>query len=206
MQTKKWIIEPFLDRVQFEEMKQSFPVVKTAGVRAMNDLCCTDDEYKTFINEHPAWMKFHKMIFSKSFWENYLPTINVYSFSPNYMEHRSGAMDPRERRPFLYSRIDIGVATAGYGIENGGRGIHIDNKQRVISGLLYFTNQWTLDGGEFCFCTPDGRVTEKVPVGENKAILSHQDADAWHFVNPLKKGIRKFVYFSLNATWAFYKR
>jgi hypothetical protein len=172
----------------------------------MHDLCCVDAEYKTFIAENESWLKFHKMIFSKSFWEPYLPTIDVYSYSAQYMEHRSGAMDPRERRPFLYSRIDIGVAPPGYGIENGGRGIHIDNKQRVISGLLYFTNQWELDGGEFIFCWPDGRTKRKVELEDNLCVLSHQDKNAHHYVNPLKRGTRRFVYFSLNATWEFHKR
>lgn len=202
----KWTLDNFLEKNHFQLMLDTFPDVQGMSVRAHNDLYCGDTEYKKFILHHEGWRKFHNMIFSKSFWEPYFPNINLYTFNPSYLEHRSGAMDPKEQRQFLYSRIDIGVAKQGYGIENGGRGVHIDNKQRVISGLLYFTNQWELDGGEFCFCTPDARILDKIELRYNRAIISHQDADAWHFVNPLKRGTRRFVYFSLNATWPFYKR
>jgi len=33
---------------------------------------------------------------------------------------------------FLFPRMDFGVGYAGYGIENGGRGIHTDNITRLI--------------------------------------------------------------------------
>lgn len=204
--TNKWVIDNFLKSDHFELMKDTFPHVTSPGVRAHNDLYCGDPEYRKFITAQEGWRRFHNMIFSKAFWTPFMPSIDAYAFNPSYLEHRSGCMDPKEQRPFLYSRIDIGVARPGYGIENGGRGIHIDNKQRVISGLLYFIDQSELDGGEFCFCTPDGRITQKVDVAENRAIISHQDKDAYHFVNPLKSGTRYFVYFSLNATWSFYKR
>lgn len=205
--TNKWIVDNFLNADHFILMHDTFPTVHGGtGVRAHNDLYSGDVEYRKFITEHEGWRRFHNMVFSKSFWQPYFPNINLYTFNPSYMEHRSGAMDPKEQRHFLYSRIDIGIAREGYGIENGGRGVHIDNKQRIISGLLYFTDQKDIQGGEFNFCTPDGRVTEKVPIKLNRAIISHQDKDAWHFVSPLKRGIRYFVYFSLNATWQFYKR
>ena len=202
----KWIIDNFLKYDHFQLMKDTFPEVEGAGVRAHNDLCSVDPEYRKFITKQEGWRRFHNMVFSREFWLPFFPNANLYAYSSSYQEHRTGVMDPKEQRVFMYSRIDIGVARAGYGIDNGGKGIHIDNKQRIISGLLYFTDQNLLNGGEFCFCTPDGRITNKVDVRENRAIISHQDKDAYHFVNPLKAGVRKFVYFSLNATWNFYKR
>lgn len=181
----------FLPRAQFQQMKASFPAT---------DLYCGDLEYKSLIAGNEHWYKFHKMIFSKTFWELYLPTINVYSFSPLYREHKSGAMDPRERRPFLYARIDILTE------RQSTSGIHIDEKQRICTGVLCFTNQWELDGGEIVLCHPDGRTKKKIEFADNLCTVNHQDRDGHHYTNPLKRGTKRFVQFSLNATWAFYKR
>lgn len=200
-----WVIDDFLLKSQFNEMKSTFPIVKNEGVRAMNDLYCSDKEYIEHVYSHPAWMAFHDAVFSSRFWEVYFPEVRQFEFKKSYKEPRSGTLE-NDLKPFLYSRIDIGVATSGYGIHNGGRGVHIDNRQRIISGLLYFTDQSELDGGEFLFCTKQGEITRKVPLKENRCVLSHQTKDAWHMVQPLRKGVRRFVYFSLNATWPFYER
>lgn len=184
----------FLPQVQFQQMKASFPAT---------DLYCDDLEYKSLIGGSEHWLKFHKMIFSKSFWQFYLPTIEVYSFSALYREHKSGAMDPRERRPFLYSRIDILTERAG---STHKAGIHIDEKQRICTGVLCFTNHWELDGGEIILCHPDGRAKKIIKFEDNLCTVNHQDKDGHHYTSPMKRGTKRFIQFSLNATWEFYKR
>lgn len=181
----------FLPRAQFQQMKAHYPT---------SNLYCEDVEYKSLIAGNEKWNKFHKMIFSKSFWEFYLPSINLYTFSPLYRESRTGVMDPRERRPFLYARIDIKTE------RQSTSGIHIDEKQRIVTGVLCFTNQWEIDGGEIILCHPDGRTKKKISFEDNLCTINHQDKDGHHYINPMKRGTKRYVEFSLNATWPFYKR
>lgn len=207
------VINNFLDTEFYNNLKDSFPDVKNQGVRAMNDLYCEDREYLELIAKNKYWNDFHNLIFSKNFWDETMKSaFNSYftqnfKFDPYFRESRCGTINFSQfNEKFLYGRIDIGVATAGYGINNGGRGNHIDNVQRVVSGLLYFTDQSELVGGEFQQCTENGQVLETVQVRENKCVLSIQDKNAWHKVNPLKSGTRKFIYFSLNTNWDFHGR
>lgn len=203
----KWVLDNFLESKHYIAMHSCFPTVKNASVRADNDIYCGDKEYISHISKYRPWQVFHEMIFSQQFWEPYFPTIKDFKFDNGHLEHRAGVLDSKVTEKFLYSRIDVGVAGPGYGINNGGRGVHVDNKQRIISGLLYFTDQHTIDGGEFCFCTPDGKISSMHQLKQNRAIISHQDTEnGWHMVNPLRRGIRKFIYFSLNATWSYYGR
>lgn len=202
----KLILDNFLAIPHYIEMLNSFPEVTNAGVRSMNDLYSGDKEYKPFIENNRAWRIFHEMVFTKSHWESlHMADISQYEFNPTYQEPRGGELESGLDK-FLYGRIDVGVAREGYGINNGGRGPHVDNCQRIISGLLYFTDQSELEGGEFVFCKKDGTPIQIVPIEQNLCILSRQDKEAYHFVNPLRRGIRRFVYFSLNATWPFYDR
>lgn len=184
----------FLPRAQFQQMKADYP---------SSNLYCADPQYKSLLAANEKWNMFHKMIFSKSFWEFYLPNINVYTFSPLYRENVSGAMDPRERRPFLYARIDVITERTGQAPQVG---IHIDEKQRIVTGVLCFTNQWEIDGGEIILCQPDGRTKKKISFEDNLCTLNHQDKDGHHYIAPLKRGTKRYVEFSLNATWPFYKR
>lgn len=206
------VINNFLDSGLFAKLEKDFPDVNNEGVRAHNDLYCTDKEYMELLEESDAWQGFHNMVFSQTFWERIVKDyfrseikFNL-NFKNDFRENRSGTPVFQTLRFYTYGRIDIGVAHQGYGINNGGRGVHIDNKQRLISGLLYFTNQSEIDGGEFDICDSNGQVFERIPVKKNRAIISIQNENAWHKVNPLKTGIRKFVYFSLNSSWNFWGR
>ena len=49
---------------------------------------------------------------------------------------------------FLYPRLDIGFGEKDYGIKTGGKGIHIDNPQRLISILFYAGGYSNIEGGE----------------------------------------------------------
>lgn len=202
----QWVIDNFLPESQFNEMRETFPEITSEAVRADNDLYCGDREYSKHISRNRSWLRFHEKVFSRAFWAPFMPNISLFEFNNSYLEPRSGVAEHGLPR-FLYSRIDIGIAGPGYGINNGGRGLHIDNRQRIISGLLYFTSQSEIEGGEFCFCSPDGRIKEKHSLRLNRAIISHQDnIGGWHMVNPLRKGKRRFIYFSLNSTWDYYER
>lgn len=206
------IINNFLDSGLFAKMERDFPIVLNEGFRAQNDLSCTDTEYQELLEESDAWTGFHNMVFSQKFWENIVKEYfqSEIKFNLNFKtdarENRAGVPIFQSLRFYTYARLDIGVATKGYGINNGGRGAHIDNKQRLISCLLYFSDQSELQGGEFQMCDSRGQVYETIPVKRNRAIISIQNENAWHKVNPLKSGIRRFVYFSLNSSWNYWGR
>lgn len=113
---------------------------------------------------------------------------------------------------FLFPRIDFGIGYSGYGINNGGRGVHTDNITRLISVLLFFTNQEEIVGGEHFLHKVDENYNPKIfktiEVKENRLIASIQSNNAYHSVNPLISGERKAVYMSVSCSkkiWSDYK-
>lgn len=192
----------------YEELKKDFPKNLHESVRSHEDLYSTDNLYQELLGNSPAWYWLDKKVHSYNFWKPILDKFGLYisaPFNDYYREPRSGVVEEHFVR-FLYARMDIGLGLPGYGIENGGRGLHIDNPQRIISGLLYFTDQRELDGGEFDVCDEDGCLYQRISLKENMAILSLQNEDAWHRVSPLLSGERRAVYFALNASWRYWDR
>lgn len=114
-----------------------------------------------------------------------------------------------EKEEFFYSRIDVGYGLEGYGLENGGGGNHIDNHNRVISSLLYFSDQGDFEGGEFEITEEDGSVCQRVSLRENLCVMSSQNKYGWHRVNPITKlkndKPRIGIYFALSCTVPFWK-
>ncbi|MHA2305329.1 MAG: 2OG-Fe(II) oxygenase [Candidatus Hodarchaeales archaeon] len=113
---------------------------------------------------------------------------------------------------FLFPRIDFGVGFSGYGVNNGGRGVHTDNVTRLISIMLFFTDQSEITDGQHQMFKIDEKynpiMTKSVEVKKNRLLASIQSNDAYHSVNPLKFGERRAIYMSIsssNKIWKDYK-
>ena len=129
------------------------------------------------------------------------------NFNASYIEPIDGLIETNEQ--FFYGRMDLGFGFNGYGEINGGKGNHIDNFNRVISGLLYFSDQKDFEGGEFEFTDKDGNTDQSINIAQNMAIFSVQDKDGWHRVNPLKE-IKEYpriaIYFALSYSQKYWNR
>lgn len=130
-----------------------------------------------------------------------------YDFK-NHIEPDNGVFQTNEK--FMYGRMDVGFGIEGYGEINGGKGNHIDNFNRVISCLLYFSDQDDFNGGEFEVTDKYGNTLQSLKIRENMCIMSVQDKDGWHRVNPVKALLtgkpRVAIYFALSATWKYFNR
>lgn len=203
---KYLIKDNFLDSDTFNKLLDEFPTEWGRGLRSHKDIFYADPAWQKLSD---AWKQFYNVIHTWSFWKPFVYELGVQDIVPpfdeTYREVRGGS-PPLIEPPVSYARADIGLGYEGYGKVNGGRGPHIDNPQRIISGLLYFTDQSTIEGGEFQFCDKAGAVQKTVDLKLNRAVLSVQDNDAWHMVNPLRKGERRAVYFALSATKRMWSR
>jgi hypothetical protein len=138
---------------------------------------------------------------SQTFWKSLCMIFSIdmpRDFREDYIEPKSGRIS--EKNYFSYSRMDVGWGLEGYGICHGGRGNHIDNYTRIISCILYFSDQSDFEGGEHCLTDSKGNVDQKINIAENLLIASVQDSNAWHKVNPIKKVIKSriSIYFALS--------
>lgn len=198
-------LDNFLPDEVFWYLKESFPIKWGDSVRSHKDIYCTDEVFKDL---SPVWQILYEHIHTEKFWDKCCKYLNVkppVNFRPEYREPRDGVATITTE-VFTYARCDIGLGLAGYGLLNGGRGVHIDNTQRIISGLLYFTDQSDLEGGEFDVCESDGSLVERIPLACNRAVLSVQNNEGWHRVNPLIRGERRAVYFALSSSIKVWNR
>jgi hypothetical protein len=189
------------------------------GVRSHKDIHESDELFKEVCDKSEWWRLFSAQIHSKGWWRQQISLmlrnlepeenplgqlsegIEGMPFRHDYVESRAGIPDGKE--VFLYGRMDIGYGVEGYGRDNGGKGVHIDMPQRIVSGLLYFTDQNQLEGGEFQRYSQDGKtLIAQYPVQRNRAILSFQAPGAYHAVNPVTKAItpRVAAYFALSCS------
>jgi len=191
----------------FEKMLKELPPIEkvTCGVRSHKDIHVQDEIFQTM----PTWKRFAEMVYSGMLWVPYLPFLqsenlrfpySVDMYDPSFIEPRSGAV--KTDKVFFYSRLDIGYGVEGYGAVNGGRGIHIDMPQRLISSLIYFSDQSDFTGGEFIAYNNYKVLNEVVKIKPNLMISSIQNENAWHSVNPIKscKKPRIAAYMALSCS------
>ena len=76
----------------------------------------------------------------------------------------------------------------GYGKNTGGKGIHVDNPQRLISILLYFGGFESMTGGEF-ENLEKGKdnlvISNVIKPKPNSLVASLQSNISFHDVNPV---------------------
>jgi hypothetical protein len=196
-------------RYDYHQLRAGLPARGNAGMRSHEDITERDVELRTLIWADVAWMRLWQDIHSYEFWLPYLNMWNIRGvtedlFDPNFIEDRTGGHGSDDIK--FFGRMDIGYGDPGYGVVNGGKGLHIDRPNRIMSGLLYFTDQSELEGGEFMAMNQGLDKLTTIPLEENLAIISVQDKDGMHMVRPLSKGRRVAVYFALSCTEDYWDR
>jgi hypothetical protein len=113
---------------------------------------------------------------------------------------------------FLYPRIDIGTGIKNYGINNGGRGPHIDNPQRLISILYYCGGFSKIEGGEHRIyeinkSKKDLNIFKTIYPKKNTLIAAIQNNIAFHDVNPVTniEGQRNAFYLAISSNLRIWK-
>ncbi len=203
---------PFRDPNEFAALKAELPDFTTAPhfFRSDRDLHYWDPSFVE-MRKSSVWKNFCGSLSTKEFWSPYLEHFSGYfgelKCDPRELQIDSFVEDPIGRRPeatnlYLYPRIDIGYGGVGYGLHNGGRGVHIDRPQRLISIMFYFTGQDGMEGGEFEIYRDPHSLLKRIPLQENLAIISFQTKDAWHAVNPVRsiKYKRVAAYIALSSS------
>jgi hypothetical protein len=203
-------------------MKLALPPIDrvASASRSHKDLFWESQEFKTLVlDQSPEWRQFvWGFVQNRTAWlrlyERLAPEagalreqIETLSFRPERgIEDEKGRILQKTSETFLYPRFDIGYGVDGYGVENGGRGPHIDYPQRIISLLWYFSDGRSMDGGELdlfhSLNNAPTKVCERITIAENMAVAVLQDEKGWHAVNPVVRTPepRITVYMTLSSS------
>ena len=217
------IIKSFFNN--FSDLKENFPNKNemSSPIRMHKDLTYPDKNYIDLIKKNIAYNQLHYWVYSKNFiifflnifkkdilkrYNNNELLYNPFDlkFSPQPYELRGNIMSRKNLSEdlFIFPRIDIGLGLKDYGKINGGKGPHIDNLTRIISIMIYFTNQDDIKGGEFRMFNVDENyeysLKKIINIKENLLLASLQSNSAFHDVNPLLDGERKAMYLSISCS------
>lgn len=229
-------IKNFFDKNFFKELEDGFPSLdqfknsKSSFKRMHYDITYGDFLYNQLITNNKAYRKFHDYIYSNQFIDLcinfFLKDIN-HEIKKNFLDQNvlnyrkityyadlenSNAVLHKNSKAFLYPRFDIGTGLKGYGISTGGGGVHVDNQQRLISGLFYVGGYQKILGGEHRIWkkTKDKKkieIHEVIEPEKNLMILALQNNIAFHDVNPVNSidGTRNAFYLAVSSSksvWA----
>ena len=167
-------IRNFLDLEFFKNLESNFPKVEEfkdaiRSVKRMDyDTTYGDSLYNELIVKNEQFKKFHEYVYSKEFANFFIDIFNKdieneykkgfliddiskYDIRPEPFEV-GGVIGKKQFKKkddkFFYPRLDLGLGLKGYGKNNGGGGIHIDNPQRLVSILFYLGGYKKIEGGE----------------------------------------------------------
>jgi hypothetical protein len=210
----------------YEQYDNSYPMeFLSTPIRMDKDLTYGDNNYEKIFNT--VFFNLHNYVYSSEFIEDFL-LIFKDQFEEKY---KNGDLlynpydlaikpDPYELRNFisrknnindelfLFPRMDFGVGYPGYGFSNGGRGIHTDNVTRLVSIMLFFSDQSDLRKGEHLLYGVVNKVPKmkkKIDVKKNRLLASIQSNDAYHAVDPLLAGERRAIYMSISCSSKIWK-
>ena len=224
------IIDNFFDQDFYNEIEKNFPLVsefkkqKNKINRMHYDISHKDKLYDDLIKSNQSFKVLHDYIYSINFIEFFmkifnssiqneitnknLKDINFYNLSANpfEIEKITSKVDIQEndKNLFLYPRLDLGVGLKGYGKDTGGKGIHVDNPQRLISILLYLGGYNHLEGGELRIWKKELNKLEIANIIKptpNRLVASLQTNLSFHDVNPVRKinGSRNACYIAISS-------
>jgi hypothetical protein len=216
---------------EIDGFNAEFPTKDRFGptIRMDGDLTAGDPGYEELIAQSSLYGALDRQVYSTNFirvlLELFRPAIQrayasgqllVDPFSlkiaPEPVEKRvSGRAYLGSSEPFLYPRFDIGYGGVGYGVQNGGRGVHIDNLPRLISILVFVNTPRFMLGGTHRLYGLRGSkpVLKKVyrPVA-GLLIASLQSNRAFHDVEPIEKidGERRGFYMAVSCSRPIWKK
>ncbi len=232
-------IENFLEVDFFNQLEKDFPKTQEfqknpRTVNRMNyDTTFGDILYYNLLNKSSVYKKFHEYVYSKTFINFFLDKfknniekeiekdfliydIFKYLINPDPFEI-DGIIGKKElkknSKKFLYPRLDLGLGIEGYGKNNGGGGIHIDNPQRLISILFYVGGYNQINGGEHRIWRKSNdnntlEIQETIKPEKNLLIAGLQNNLAFHDVNPIVsiEGTRNAFYLAISSNAPIWKR
>jgi len=223
------VLENALD--ELFRFNADFPSIDRFGptIRMDGDLTAGDQEYDNLISQSSAYGALHRQVYSIEFIRVFLelfrsPIQRAYEngeliadpfalrIVPEPIEKRvSGRSFVGEADPFLYPRFDIGYGGVGYGLHNGGRGVHIDNLPRLISILVFLNTPQSMVGGSHRLYGLRGSKPvlkkEYHPVS-GLLIASLQSNRAFHDVEPIEAidGERRAFYMAVSCSEPIWKK
>ena len=226
-------IPDFFDQKFYEEIENNFPKIEEfqanlSKVKRMDyDITSGDKLYDDLTSKNESYQKLHQFIYSDHFINLFLNYFkedleqerknnsllyNVSSSSIRAQPYELNGVIGKKTftnkgESFLYPRIDIGLGMEGYGKNNGGGGIHIDNPQRLISILFYVGGFDKIKGGEHRIWkrnkdNTDLEIHESIKPASNLLIAGLQTNDAFHDVNPVEEitGSRNAFYLAISSS------
>lgn len=229
------IIKNFFDENSFQKLMDDFPkknefsaYINNVG-RMHHDTTYGDPLYSSLLEKSEVYKQLHDFIYSKKFInffleifeldianelkENYLK-VDVRKLDINNNPYEVGEIFnknnlEKKKKSFLFPRLDIGLGEVGYGINTGGKGIHIDNPQRLISILFYVGGFEKIEGGEHRIWKKKDNnleIERVIKPEQNLLIASIQNNISYHDVNPIThiSGTRNAFYIAIscnNSIW-----
>lgn len=199
------IQENFFDAELYKDLLKTFPHTSKFGkaFRMHGELTFPDYNYRKLL-KNKSWNKLHNYIYSNQFVDkmlNYFSDeiklqkdilINVDDFEYK-LEYEGRKINKNYQinnvDKYLHTRMDIGYGIENYGQIGGGGGIHIDNYSRLFSILVYFCDTSDFENGEFQVHDANNNfnIVNKIKPKHNLAVISIQNNEAYHSVNPVKK-------------------
>jgi hypothetical protein len=219
------VLENALD--ELSRLNADFPSKDQFGptIRMDGDLTAGDQGYDDLISQSSAYGALHRQVYSIEFIKVFL---ELFRSSIQYAyEHGELVVDPFALRivpepiekrvsgrsfvggaePFLYPRFDIGYG----GVDNGGKGVHIDNLPRLISILIFVNTPQSMVGGSHRLYG----LRENIPVlkrvyhpASGLLIASLQSNRAFHDVEPIETidGERRAFYMAVSCSEPIWKK
>src|SRR5262245_18566915 len=158
------VLDDALD--QIDDLNAGFPSNDRFGptIRMDGDLTAGDPGYEALMARSSAYDALHRQVYSAQFIQAFLELFrtpieracgngellaNPFALRivPEPVEKRVGHFGVGGADTFLYPRFDIGYGTVGYGLRNGGMGIHVANLPRLISILVFLNTPRDMVGG-----------------------------------------------------------
>jgi hypothetical protein len=217
--------------VATDRFNAEFPTKERFGptIRMDGDLTVGDPAYEELVSRSSVWGALHRQVYSKPFMEVFLGLFrrqiqlayergellanpNTLTIVSEPVEQRVGGRSfVGGKEPFLYPRFDIGYGGVGYGLENGGRGIHIDNLPRLISILVFLNKPTSMTGGAHRLygLRRGNPVLERVYLPTaGLMIASLQSNRAFHDVEPIAAidGERRAFYMAVSCSQPIWRK
>ena len=232
------VIENFFDENFYNILEQNFPSEQKFQsiqnkVNRMNyDTTYGDKLYRELVDKNKEYKELHNYIYSNKFINYFLDLFSQNindEMDKNFMIHNvfnfkkhpepfeiSGIIDKKTHGEtndikILYPRLDIGMGKENYGVKTGGKGIHIDNPQRLISILFYLGGYKSIDGGDHRIWKVKNddelEISKIIKPKPNLLIASLQNNVAFHDVYPIKKidGSRNAFYIAISSSTKIWK-
>lgn len=230
------IIKNFFDESFFKKLEKNFPSIndfenqKNKINRMHFDTSFEDELYTDLIRYKVEYKLLHDYIYSQNFINYFLELFkndiqieikkqnlkNIFEHKIQYNPYETKKIMSKrdikdgEKHSILYPRLDLGMGLLGYGKETGGKGIHVDNPQRLISVLLYLGGYKDIEGGELRIWkkkSEELEISHTIKPLPNSLVASLQSNISFHDVNPVTKieGSRNACYIAISSNNKIWK-